>query len=256
MEGQVSAFDFRSGEGTIRCLCSLLLAALSGWVLYDWAALRLPLTPQSPNVFTTGWSIRAQWMLFNGWVEDGWKRKHGAEARWSPAGMAVVLLAENLPEWSACVLTVLVVLPLYVATAVAARLGPVVGAAVLLGYGQQPGDGVFACFDSVPSRTAAAIAVLVAMTSRGIKHEIRELCDAGQCDHTWLSLLSPALYFVYFSEIWNVLDFTSLSLNITVVICVLAPWGSCSRRRDCHPAAPPSPFSRCFNMDEEGMSVK
>ena len=29
-----------------------------------------------------------------------------------------------------------------------------------------------------------------------------------------------------------------------------------SRRRDCHSAAPPSPFSRCFNMDGEGMSVK
>ena len=29
-----------------------------------------------------------------------------------------------------------------------------------------------------------------------------------------------------------------------------------SRRRDCHSAAPPSPSSRCFNMDGEGMSVK
>ena len=25
-----------------------------------------------------------------------------------------------------------------------------------------------------------------------------------------------------------------------------------SRRRDCHSAAPPSPFIRCFNTDEEG----
>ena len=29
-----------------------------------------------------------------------------------------------------------------------------------------------------------------------------------------------------------------------------------SRRRDCYSAAPPSPCSRCFNMGEEGMSVK
>ena len=30
-----------------------------------------------------------------------------------------------------------------------------------------------------------------------------------------------------------------------------------SRRRDCHySAAPPSPFSRCFNVDGEGVSVK
>ena len=29
-----------------------------------------------------------------------------------------------------------------------------------------------------------------------------------------------------------------------------------SRRRDCHSAAPPSPCSRCFNMDGEGMSVE
>ena len=32
--------------------------------------------------------------------------------------------------------------------------------------------------------------------------------------------------------------------------------GGVSRRRDCPFAAPPSPFSRCFNMDGEGMSVK
>ena len=29
--------------------------------------------------------------------------------------------------------------------------------------------------------------------------------------------------------------------------------GSTSRRRDCHSTAPPSPFSRCFNTDGEGM---
>ena len=29
-----------------------------------------------------------------------------------------------------------------------------------------------------------------------------------------------------------------------------------SRRRDCHSAAPPSPFSRRFNKDEEGVSSK
>ena len=29
-----------------------------------------------------------------------------------------------------------------------------------------------------------------------------------------------------------------------------------SRRRDCHSAASPSPFSRSFNMDGEGMSVQ
>ena len=29
-----------------------------------------------------------------------------------------------------------------------------------------------------------------------------------------------------------------------------------SRRRDCHSAAPPSPFSRCFNTDEEGVPAK
>ena len=28
-----------------------------------------------------------------------------------------------------------------------------------------------------------------------------------------------------------------------------------SRRQDCHSAAPPSPFSRCFNMDEKGVSA-
>ena len=27
-----------------------------------------------------------------------------------------------------------------------------------------------------------------------------------------------------------------------------------SRRRDCHSAAPPSPYIRCFNSDEEGSS--
>ena len=32
-------------------------------------------------------------------------------------------------------------------------------------------------------------------------------------------------------------------------------WLRCSRRRDFHSAAPPSPFSRCFNMNEERMSV-
>ena len=29
-----------------------------------------------------------------------------------------------------------------------------------------------------------------------------------------------------------------------------------SRRRDCHSAAPPSTFSRCFNVDEQGVSAK
>ena len=29
-------------------------------------------------------------------------------------------------------------------------------------------------------------------------------------------------------------------------------WIGSSHRRDCHSAAPPSPASRCFNMDEEG----
>ena len=32
--------------------------------------------------------------------------------------------------------------------------------------------------------------------------------------------------------------------------------GSASRRRDCHSAAPPSPFSRCFNRVEEGGGSK
>ena len=32
--------------------------------------------------------------------------------------------------------------------------------------------------------------------------------------------------------------------------------GPVSRRRDCHSAAPSSPFSRCFNMDSEGLSSK
>ena len=32
--------------------------------------------------------------------------------------------------------------------------------------------------------------------------------------------------------------------------------GTRSRRRDCHSAALPSPSSRCFNTDGEGMSVK
>ena len=32
--------------------------------------------------------------------------------------------------------------------------------------------------------------------------------------------------------------------------------GGASRRRDCHSAAPPSPFSRRFNMDVEGVSAK
>ena len=31
---------------------------------------------------------------------------------------------------------------------------------------------------------------------------------------------------------------------------------SFSRRRDCHSAAPPSTFSRCFNMDKQGGSSK
>ena len=30
--------------------------------------------------------------------------------------------------------------------------------------------------------------------------------------------------------------------------------GTGDRRRDCHSAAPPSTFSRCFNRDGEGMS--
>ena len=37
-------------------------------------------------------------------------------------------------------------------------------------------------------------------------------------------------------------------------------WGACtgatSRRRDCNSAAPPSPFSRRFNICGEGMSAK
>ena len=32
--------------------------------------------------------------------------------------------------------------------------------------------------------------------------------------------------------------------------------GSTSRRRDCHSAAPPSPFSRCIIRDDEGEPVK
>ena len=32
--------------------------------------------------------------------------------------------------------------------------------------------------------------------------------------------------------------------------------GGACRRRDCHSAATPSPFSRCFNRDEEGMSAE
>ena len=32
--------------------------------------------------------------------------------------------------------------------------------------------------------------------------------------------------------------------------------GSISRRRDCHPAAPPSPFSRRFNRDGEGTAAE
>ena len=32
--------------------------------------------------------------------------------------------------------------------------------------------------------------------------------------------------------------------------------GLTSRRRDCHSAAPPSIFTRCFNMGGEGGSVK
>jgi hypothetical protein len=32
--------------------------------------------------------------------------------------------------------------------------------------------------------------------------------------------------------------------------------GALSRRRDCHSAAPPSPFSRRFNSDGEGRSAK
>ena len=32
-------------------------------------------------------------------------------------------------------------------------------------------------------------------------------------------------------------------------------WGVCSRRRDCHPAAPPSPFSRRSNVDGKGVSA-
>ena len=32
--------------------------------------------------------------------------------------------------------------------------------------------------------------------------------------------------------------------------------GSSSRRRDCHSAAPPSPFSRRFKKDKEAVSVK
>ena len=34
------------------------------------------------------------------------------------------------------------------------------------------------------------------------------------------------------------------------------PWCLDSRRRDCHSAAPPSPFSRRFKKDNEAMSVK
>ena len=36
----------------------------------------------------------------------------------------------------------------------------------------------------------------------------------------------------------------------------VAVWGSGSRRRDCYSAAPPSPFSRCFNSDGKGVSAK
>ena len=33
-------------------------------------------------------------------------------------------------------------------------------------------------------------------------------------------------------------------------------WGSCSRRRDCHLMAPPCNSARCFNRDNQGVSVK
>ena len=37
--------------------------------------------------------------------------------------------------------------------------------------------------------------------------------------------------------------------------CAAGGPGSASHRRDCHSAALPSPFSRCFNTDGEGTSV-
>ena len=36
---------------------------------------------------------------------------------------------------------------------------------------------------------------------------------------------------------------------------VIVPPPSRRRRELCHPAAPPSPCSRCFNADGEGVSV-
>jgi hypothetical protein len=95
--------------------------------------------------------------------------------------------------------------------ATAVLLAPVAGAAALLGFGLQPDDGLFA-FWGTPSMTASAITVLVAVTARGIATEIQEFL--AQAKH--LKRMD------YFSNMWNVLDVASLSLNIVVVICVLA----------------------------------
>ena len=43
-------------------------------------------------------------------------------------------------------------------------------------------------------------------------------------------------------------------LCFMIVVCGV--WCVSSRRRDCHSAAPPSTFGRCFNVDGEGMTVK
>ena len=42
--------------------------------------------------------------------------------------------------------------------------------------------------------------------------------------------------------------------HFCVVLRVCGAQGTGSRRRDCHPAAPPSIFSRCFNREEQGAS--
>ena len=49
---------------------------------------------------------------------------------------------------------------------------------------------------------------------------------------------------------------TCLSVNAERGGFSLGPDGAISRRRDCHSAAPPSTFSRCFNRNKKGVPSK
>ena len=82
-----------------------------------------------------------------------------------------------------------------------------------------------------------AVEVEVAVAERRWRRRWLRCARTKGAQRTW-STYTPS----------NPTSFTAFS-----IVSTITP----SRRREfCHSAAPPSPFSRCFNMDEKGVSVK